>query len=42
MLVAYGASSARRFLQTERAMKGANRSAGSLMAAAGAFLIAKG
>ncbi|SDM68899.1 Threonine/homoserine/homoserine lactone efflux protein [Franzmannia pantelleriensis] len=42
MLVASGASSARRFLQTERAMKGANRSAGALMVAAGAFLIAKG
>ncbi|WP_355661161.1 LysE family translocator [Halomonas salifodinae] len=42
MLVASGASRARRFLQTERAMKGANRSAGSLMVAAGAFLIAKG
>ena len=42
MLVASGASSARRFLQTERAMKGANRSAGSLMVAAGAFLVAKG
>ncbi|MFW3613479.1 LysE family translocator [Billgrantia antri] len=42
MLVASGASSARQFLQTKRAMKGANRSAGTLMAAAGAFLIAKG
>ena len=42
MLVASGASSARRFLQTERAMKGANRSAGALMVAAGTFLVAKG
>ncbi|WP_445158496.1 LysE family translocator [Halomonas sp. E14] len=42
MLVAAGAGGARRFLQTERAMRGANRSAGALMAAAGAFLVAKG
>lgn len=42
MLVAVGAAGARRFLQTERAMRGANRTAGGLMAAAGAFLVAKG
>ncbi|MCE8026448.1 MULTISPECIES: LysE family translocator [Halomonadaceae] len=42
MLVAVGAASARRWLQSERAMKGANRSAGALMVAAGAFLVAKG
>lgn len=42
MLVASFASSARRFFQSERAQKGTNRTAGSLMVAAGAFLIAKG
>lgn len=42
MLVATFASSARRFFQSERAQKGTNRTAGSLMVAAGAFLIAKG
>ncbi|MBR2513850.1 MAG: LysE family translocator [Halomonas sp.] len=42
MLVASFASSARRFFQSERAQKGTNRTAGSLMLAAGAFLIAKG
>ncbi|MDP3534448.1 MAG: LysE family translocator [Halomonas sp.] len=42
MLVASFASSARRFFQSERAQRGTNRTAGSLMVAAGAFLIAKG
>jgi len=36
------ASSARRFFQSARAQKGTNRTAGSLMVAAGAFLVAKG
>jgi len=35
-------SSARRFFQSARAQKGTNRTAGSLMVAAGAFLVAKG
>ena len=42
MLVASFASSARRFFQSARAQKGTNRTAGSLMVAAGAFLVAKG
>lgn len=42
MLVASGASRARRFFQSERAIKGTNRTAGSLMVAAGTFLVAKG
>lgn len=42
MLVASCASSARHFFQSERAQKGTNRTAGSLMFAAGAFLVAKG
>jgi len=40
--VSGGASSARRFFQSARAQKGTNRTAGSLMVAAGAFLVAKG
>ncbi|MEH6602012.1 MAG: hypothetical protein V7732_02135 [Halomonas aquamarina] len=42
ILVASFTSSARRFFQSARAQKGTNRTAGSLMVAAGAFLVAKG
>ncbi|WLD59362.1 LysE family translocator [Salinispirillum sp. LH 10-3-1] len=42
MLIAGGISTARRFFQSEKAMKAMNRSAGSLMIAAGLFLAGKG
>lgn len=38
MLVAYGAASARRHLKSEQSMKHLNRTAGSIMMGAGAFL----
>ncbi|MFY0663287.1 MAG: LysE family translocator [Natronospirillum sp.] len=41
MLIAAGISTARRFFQSEKAMKAMNRSAGSLMIAAGLFLAGK-
>ncbi len=41
MLIALGASSARRYFKSERAMKGLNRSAGSIMVGAGAYLASR-
>ncbi|WP_426416629.1 LysE family translocator [Aestuariirhabdus sp. LZHN29] len=39
MLIAYSAAQARRYFRSERAMKGLNRVSGSIMAAAGGYLI---
>ncbi|MFC3852720.1 LysE family translocator [Salinispirillum marinum] len=41
MLIAAGISGARRFFQSEKAMRAMNRGAGSLMIAAGLFLVGK-
>ncbi|REG87016.1 LysE family translocator [Marinomonas pollencensis] len=41
-VIAIGASQARRYMKSEKAMKGLNRSAGSIMALAGGYLGLKG
>lgn len=41
MLIAAGASQARRFMKSERSMRSLNRTAGGIMASAGAFLALK-
>ncbi|MCL6417294.1 LysE family translocator [Aestuariirhabdus sp. Z084] len=41
MLIALSAAQARRYFRSERAMKGLNRVAGSIMAAAGGYLIVR-
>jgi len=42
MMVSYGASSVRRYLKSEKAVKRLNRTAGSIMIAAGVFLVSRG
>lgn len=42
MMVAFGAAAARKFFKSERAVKMLNRSAGSLMMGAGAYLAGRG
>jgi len=42
MMVSYGASSVRRYLKSEKAVKNLNRTAGSIMIVAGLFLVSRG
>jgi len=42
MLVSFGASSVKRYLKSEKAIKGLNRTAGSIMFGAGIFLLSRG
>ena len=42
MLVSVGASSVRRYLKSESALKKLNRTAGSIMIGAGLFLVSRG
>lgn len=42
MMVSYGASSVRRYLKSEKAIKRLNRTAGSIMFGAGIFLLSRG
>lgn len=42
MLVSYGAASVKRYMKSERATRGLNRTAGGIMFAAGIFLLSRG